>query len=462
MNTNKSGTTKYRREIDGLRAFAVIPVILFHAGFQSFSGGFVGVDVFFVISGYLITTIILAQKDAGTFSLLEFYERRARRILPALFFVMAVSIPFAWLWLLPQYMKEFSESLVAVSTFASNVLFWKKGNYFDTAVELKPLIHTWSLAVEEQYYLLFPIFIIITWRYGKRLIVGLLVLIAVLSLGAADWGAYNHPISTFFLLPTRGWEIAVGALVAIYYAGRLKSNTSLYVRQSASILGFALIAFSIFAFDKNTPFPSLYALAPTAGAALVIVFATPQTYVGRALGTKFAVGIGLISYSAYLWHQPIFAFARHRSLVEPSQFFLGGLAGAAIVFAYLSWRFVEMPFRNKDRFSRSKVFGLAAIFSTAFVGVGLIGYYTAGTFGRENSKDLAELEYRERVNHGLGETCEGSFTLSAECRTSDSPEILVWGDSFAMHLIQGLVESRPGIKVIQNTVSSCGPILDIA
>ena len=166
---------KYRAEIDGLRALAVIPVILYHAGFKLFSGGYVGVDVFFVISGYLITTIILAELEAGTFSLIHFYERRARRILPALFVVMFVCLPFAWFWLLPDAMKQFSESLVAVSTFASNILFWRTSGYFDTATELKPLIHTWSLAVEEQYYVLFPLFLMLAWKLGKRWIVGLLV-----------------------------------------------------------------------------------------------------------------------------------------------------------------------------------------------------------------------------------------------------------------------------------------------
>ena len=155
---------EYRREIDGLRALAVIPVMFFHAGFQAFSGGFVGVDVFFVISGYLITSIILAEKHAGTFSIVNFYERRARRILPALFFMMLVCLPFAWLWLLPEDMKSFSQSLVAVSGFASNILFFWTTNYFSTAAEFKPLLHTWSLAVEEQYYLLFPLFLIDVYK----------------------------------------------------------------------------------------------------------------------------------------------------------------------------------------------------------------------------------------------------------------------------------------------------------
>ena len=195
---------KYRKEIDGLRAVAVIPVILFHAGFPAFSGGFVGVDVFFVISGYLITTIILAEIERGTFSLVNFYERRIRRILPALFLVMFVCLPFAWLWLLPPEMKGFSQSLIAVSTFSSNILFWKTSDYWDTAGELIPLLHTWSLAVEEQYYVVFPLFLMLMWRFRKRWILSSFVVVAATSLLLAQWGAYQHPTATFYLAGDEG------------------------------------------------------------------------------------------------------------------------------------------------------------------------------------------------------------------------------------------------------------------
>jgi peptidoglycan/LPS O-acetylase OafA/YrhL len=214
---------KYRAEIDGLRALAVLPVILFHAGFELFSGGFVGVDVFFVISGYLITTIIISEMAEGKFSIVNFYERRARRILPALFFVMLMCLPFAWMWLTPNDLKDFGQSLVAVSTFSSNILFWRESGYFDTAAELKPLLHTWSLAVEEQYYILFPIFLMFTWRLGLKWILILLSMVFLVSLGIAQWGAYNSPSAAFFLLPARGWELLVGVFVAFY----LKYNTHL-------------------------------------------------------------------------------------------------------------------------------------------------------------------------------------------------------------------------------------------
>jgi len=369
----------YRREIDGLRALAVLPVIFFHAGFQTFSGGFVGVDIFFVISGYLITSIILAEMEAGTFTLANFYERRARRILPALFVLMALCLPFAWLWLLPQDMKSFSQSLIAVSTFASNILFWRtSGGYFDTATELQPLLHTWSLAVEEQYYLLFPIFVLLTWRFGKTLILKSLVVVFIISLASAHWGATTHPVFTFFLLPTRGWELLIGGFIAFYFSTGKTQGTNISINNLGSLAGLLLLTYSVFVFDSKTPFPSLYSLVPTIGAALIIFYASPSTFVGKILGSKLFVGVGLISYSAYLYHQPLFAFARHRSLEEPSKLLLGILAVFSILLGYLSWQYIEKPFRNKLKISRTTVFYCGVVGSIFFIAIGLYGHLTKG------------------------------------------------------------------------------------
>jgi peptidoglycan/LPS O-acetylase OafA/YrhL len=247
---------EYRREIDGLRALAVLPVILFHAGFQTFSGGFVGVDIFFVISGYLITSIILAELEQGKFSLLNFYERRARRILPALYLVMTVSIPFAWALLSREDLNSFSRSLVAVALFLSNIFFWRDGGYFETVAELKPLLHTWSLAVEEQYYVIFPLFLMFAWKFGKRWIVTIIIFIAFGSLLVANWGVINKPVATFFLLPTRAWELAIGALTAFYSVSSGKVVVPKMVQQGLSLIGFLLITGSIFAFSKETTFNS--------------------------------------------------------------------------------------------------------------------------------------------------------------------------------------------------------------
>lgn len=366
---------KYRSEIDGLRALAVLPVILFHAGFDLFSGGFVGVDVFFVISGYLISTIMISEMADGNFSLVNFYERRARRILPALFFVLLVCLPFAWFLLSPGELKSFGQSLIAVSTFSSNVLFWLDTGYFDPAAELKPLLHTWSLAVEEQYYILFPLFLMLTWRLGVKWVLIILALAFFASLGAAHWGAYNKPSPTFFLLPTRVWELLVGVFVAFY----LKYNSYLIshnINQIFSLIGFGMIGYSIFAFDADTPFPSLYAVIPTIGTGLLILTAVPNTIVHRLLSFSPFVGVGLISYSAYLWHHPILVFARHRFFGDLSVLLLIILCLSSLLLAFISWRWVEAPFRNKKIIHRKHVMYFSLIGMSFFCSIGVYLYST--------------------------------------------------------------------------------------
>jgi peptidoglycan/LPS O-acetylase OafA/YrhL len=467
----------YRREIDGLRALAVVPVILFHAGVQTFSGGFVGVDVFFVISGYLITSIIIAQIDIGEFSLIDFYERRARRILPALFLVMFVCLPFAWLWLLPAEMMSFSQSLIAVSSFVSNILFWRTSGYFETAAELKPLLHTWSLAAEEQYYLLFPFFLTLTWKLGKRWIISLLVVAAFISLMAAQWGSINKPAATFFLLPTRGFELFIGAFVAFYlyyYAEVIDkfgmgNPVSQAVRQSGSLVGLLLIVYAIFVFDKQTPFPSLYTLAPTIGTALLILFATPKTHVGKLLSSRLLVGVGLISYSAYLWHQPLFAFARHASFGELGKSLLTLLFAASFVCAYFSWKYIEKPFRNNQQFNRKTIFTYSVLGSVFFIIVGLTGLFSKGfvfRFSEDQRNILSYSQYDVLVpwqRYKCFLEAENTYLdFSTECQDTtknSNNTILLWGDSYAAALSTGLRVSDS--NVIQYTTSRCPPVLDI-
>lgn len=458
----------YRREIDGLRALAVVPVILFHAGFRVFSGGFVGVDVFFVISGYLITTIILAELETGTFSVVNFYERRARRILPALFVVMLACLPFAWLWLLPDYLKSFSQSLVAVPLFASNILFWITSGYFEPAAELKPLLHTWSLAVEEQYYVIFPLFLMLTWRLGRRWILSILAAVFIASLAAAQWGSHANPEPTFYLLPTRGWELLVGAFTAFYLFGK-DAETAIPARvaQALSLVGLLLVAYATFVFDKKTPFPSLYALVPTVGTAFIILFATQRTLVGKLLGTGAFVGIGLLSYSAYLWHQPLFAFARHRSVDEPGHLLFGALAALSLGLAYLSWRFVETPFRNRKRFTRNQVFAIGGVFSVAFMALGAVGHLKGGFLQRlspDEQKIHAFIDYDFKRTFREG-TCflrpeqppEQFAALCSEVK-ADAPSLMIWGDSHAAALSIGLRQVHG--NVIQFNASACPPIID--
>lgn len=384
---------KYRREIDGLRAVAVVPVVLFHAGFSSFSGGYVGVDVFFVISGYLITTILLSELHAGKFSIVKFYERRARRLLPALFLVMASCLPFAWLWLLPEDMVDIGQSLMSVVGFVSNLLFWREETgYFNTAAELKPLLHTWSLAVEEQFYLLFPLALMLLWRLQHTGLWVLLALVSAISLAIAEWGAYNQPAAAWFLLPTRAWELGIGALAAMHLRNKpLNPQARGGVNQLMSLVGIGMIAWAIFFFDDNTPFPGIWGLLPVAGTALVILFATPATLGGKMLGMPALVGIGLISYSAYLWHQPLLAFARQRNIVELELPMVWGLIVATFGLAWLSWRYVETPFRHASIVSRKQVFSFSAAGMVAFFVVGTTGWAMNGFEGRVRGKVAEEL-----------------------------------------------------------------------
>ncbi len=348
---------KYRAEIDGLRALAVVPVVLFHANFSLFSGGFVGVDVFFVISGYLITTIILTEQEENRFTLATFYERRARRILPALLFITFLSMIAAWYFLLPSELIDFGQSLIAVGVFASNILFAQQSNYFAPSAEFIPLLHTWSLAVEEQFYVIFPLFMIFTVTWLKRSRILVLSLLGVLSFVFAEWAWRNIPESSFFLTFARAWEIIAGIFCAFYLHKAKPTYSS--IAQLGSILGMILVCYSIFFYSKDIPFPSVYTIVPVFGAVLLIVFARSDTFVGKLLSIPLLVGIGLISYSAYLWHQPLFVFARINSFEELSAFVLLGLSVVAFVLAYFSWRWIEKPFRNRSYLSQPQVLWLA-------------------------------------------------------------------------------------------------------
>lgn len=424
---------KYRAEIDGLRALAVLPVVFFHAGFEAFRGGFVGVDVFFVISGYLITGLILDDLKEGHFSIARFYDRRARRILPALFLVVACSIPFAWIMLLPRDLTEFLNSVMAVSIFASNILFWSQSGYFDTGADLKPLLHTWSLAVEEQFYILFPLLMMVLWRRARRAIVLCLCVLLLLSLGFAQWAAYNAPATGFFLLPARGWELLIGSLAACYLRDGVVPRPS-HMANGLSCLGLLLIIYAVVEFNQFTPFPSLYALAPTVGTVLVILFAVPGTWVHTLLSVRGLVGIGLISYSLYLWHQPIFVFARYVfALPHGSPFFWACIA-LSFGLAILSWRFVERPFRTRT-FPRAAVLGTAAAASIAVLSTGF-------ALQRAQTTGFDELDYS---THWTGWTTCYPFGTREEagggCRILDpdrAPTLVIVGDSHAGHLASGL------------------------
>ena len=360
----------YRPEIDGLRAIAVVAVILYHAqitifGHQPFRGGFIGVDIFFVISGYLITSIILKEIfKTGNFSFKYFYERRVRRLLPALLLVMLVTFPFAWMYLLPSAFIDFSNSILYSLGFSSNLYFHFSGQEYGAENGLlKPFLHTWSLSVEEQYYILFPVCLLLTYKFFKEYLIYILVISFLISIGLADWGSRKYVSATFYFLHTRMWELLLGSILAYFeinLGNRSKNKTCNLIMP---FIGLLLVGHSILFFNDKIPHPSFYTLSPVIGVCLIIWFSNKNEFVTKILSSKLFVGIGLISYSLYLWHYPIFAFYRINSDYLLNFFSLLNfefinfeqvhiinkifLIIILISFSLFSYFFVEKKFRDK-------------------------------------------------------------------------------------------------------------------
>lgn len=421
---------QYRRDIDGLRAIAVLPVILFHAGFEIFTGGFVGVDVFFVISGYLITTILLNELTNDDFSIARFYERRARRILPALFLVMAASTVLGYFLLMPDEFKNLGQSLVATTLFSNNILLSITSDYWDLASEFKPLLHTWSLAVEEQYYIFFPPLLAAIWRYRKENAIAILSIILISSLTLASISVTTNPKSAFYILPTRAWEIAIGAITALITFNKNYKPTAGLSENFLSSAGLVAIIGSIFLFEKNTLPPGPMLLIPTIGAALVIAFTHPKSPSGSILGSQILVQIGLISYSLYLWHQPIFSFVRAYSTERPST--SDFIAPILVVFllSFITWKFVESPFRSSTKFSKKAILSYSFAFSLIFILAGLLinskyGFPTRAFSAEIKIKDIDKRIYNEQV-----------FSLKKDYFSNpEKTNLLIIGNSFARDFV---------------------------
>lgn len=445
----------YRPEIDGLRAVAILPVVLYHAGLSWVSGGFVGVDVFFVISGYLITSIILAERRAGRFSMVNFYARRVRRIFPALFVMMAVCYPIAFAVMGPVGMAEFAGSVTAATVFLANAYFYDISGYFATAAEVKPLLHTWSLAVEEQFYLVFPALVLLTWRMGARRQVALFAGLAVLSLGLAHWDIMQGKADrAFFMLQTRFWELMAGALAAWWLASprgqALRAGGRL---RHGALAGLALILYATVAYDGETRFPGLAALPPVLGAVMVVLFATPQSLAGRVLSLRPMVFVGLVSYSFYLWHVPLLAFTRIGTGRDDLWLMLG-VCALAFGLACLSWRYVERPVRRMQALPAPRLFGAAALTMAALGGLGLAGQQSDGfrdfylrhrldPVARANVETYAPQATRGRVpDDGCrfrDETLSEAFTARFEdCARRHGQAVFLLGDSHAENVYNAL------------------------
>lgn len=467
---------KYRPEVDGLRAVAIAPVILFHAGSNIFSGGFVGVDVFFVISGFLITSIILKALEQDRFTIFDFYERRVRRIAPA-YIAMAVVVTILSIWIVPPpLLKDYSESLFASLFFYSNIYFWRTVSYFDPAAEDNPLLHTWSLSVEEQFYVIFPLLALAVGASRISLLLGVSVVGAVASFALAQYASSLYAVANFYLTPTRAWELLVGVICAIYLKQREKAPRKLDADvlggnrgEILALIGLGAILFSIFVYDSTTPFPSAYTLAPVLGAGMIILFARPKSWTTRLLSLPPLIGIGLISYSAYLWHQPIFAFYRLTARDEMSTLHSGLLILLVLGVSFLSWRFVETPFRRRDVVGTPQVMRSALAGMVVLVIAGGVISQQRGWPGRlspEEQHVLSFLSYRERDPDGNWTRCflgkGAGFSVEPECVSYEAGKnsIFFWGDSFSNSLQNGLDQDYHGRPVLRAAASECPPIFE--
>jgi peptidoglycan/LPS O-acetylase OafA/YrhL len=459
----------YRPDIDGLRAIAVLSVLLFHAGFALFGGGYVGVDVFFVISGYLITTIIVRETSENNFSLARFYERRFRRILPALAAVV-IACFFFGLWLLtPKKLVDFGESAFATALFSSNLLFYSETGYFDDPATLKPLLHTWSLAVEEQYYIFFPLLIMLISRRFSRQYLKVLVVLTGLSFITSVLVTRFDSAIAFYSLPTRAWELLIGGILALHVLPKPQNR---YMRESISALGLTMIAYSVTQFTSQTVFPGFSAALPTLGAALIIYSGIGgDSCVSRILAFKPVVYIGLMSYSLYLWHWPVLVYTKTYLIQDLSPENMWLMMAAIFVISYLSWQYIETPIRTKKILAdRKSLLRASVITSLIFICCG-IALKASGGFPQRNSNDVQAGDNAIDHEWKYWQSCEnvpdrlknnqGLCGIGAPDLT---PGFILWGDSHARALASGIdtTAKKQGYRGFIATESGCPPLLFVA
>ena len=420
---------EHRTDIDGLRAVAVLSVILAHAGVPFLQGGFLGVDVFFVISGFLITRIIRDELEGRTFSLLRFYERRARRILPALLVVVATCIPFALWLLLPEFLENFSQSVVATLLFSNNLLLAWTSGYWELESQFKPLLHTWSLGVEEQFYIAFPLLMLLVVRHGRRAQIAVLALLALASFAMAEHGWRHYPDASFYLPTTRAWELLVGSLACYVPERTWRAGQALSLGALVAVLAPMAL------FDHATPSPSVWSAVPVLGTAGVLLFNRPGNLAWRLLSLRPAVFVGLISYSAYLWHQPVLAFARAASLEPLNAPVSAGLVVLTLVLAAVSWRYVEVPCRKRDVVKLRPLLLTIGAASVAMVAMGLVGHFQRGfpqwTYPNIAGSDDVYIAYNERIR----DYASGGFTDNGKSN------IALVGNSFARDVGNVMIEA---------------------
>lgn len=465
---------RYKPEIDGLRSVAVLSVLVFHLGFPHMPGGFTGVDIFFVISGYLITDIINKGMLEKRFSIVNFYRRRALRILPPLIVVILAVTLTACYVLLPEEIRNYGRALLWTTLFSSNIFFFKEINYFNPEAKFNPLLHTWSLAVEEQFYIIVPVLFAMIYKFFPKYMKPIFVASVITSFLLSVFLVFISQKTAFYLIPTRYWEMGVGSIIALY---GLHQRFSVGASNFVSIVGVGLVLASLLLLNDTIPFPGLSAILPTFGAACIII-AGANCFVGKFLGRPTPVFVGKISYSLYLWHWPIIVF--YRLFYAPEITFVPGVIIAAISFvlAYLSYRYVETPLRGLPQgVSDFRVLAVAATCLVAMGTMGLILQRLSNQITSYPSEVLrlagyddydktqaAKMQYRRDRCFITSGTAGGNNAFDAKTCIADhndgKPRYLLIGDSQAAHLWEALQESRTDINLMQATASGCKPTLE--
>ncbi len=463
--------SEHRPDIDGLRALAVLPVVAYHARIGAIPGGFIGVDVFFVISGYLITQVLLKDIERERFSLLNFYERRVRRIAPALFGVLIGTFIVCLRYSLPSELADYSKSLVAATLSASNFYFWRTADYFSAPAVTQPLLHTWSLAVEEQFYLLWPLCLLFAYRLFRSRLLLATLLVVVVSFALSVVGAFRDPAATFYLAHTRAWELLLGALLAI---GMFPRPLGRLARNALALIGVALIVGSVLLIRNYMPFPGLLAAPACIGTFCVILAGRDgPSGMGSLLSWRPVAFIGLISYSLYLWHWPLVVFQRDYGLLlipgapDRDQKLL--VIGCSLVLGALSWRFIEQPFRaGAWRPSRQTLFRITGTAAAISLACGTVAWVAAGFPSRYSPAQLRIASYLTYGQKGSikADPCfldgrSGATSFPSECLTGDPHKrnFLLLGDSHAGELWFGLHSEFADIHFMQATASDCFPVL---
>jgi peptidoglycan/LPS O-acetylase OafA/YrhL len=447
---------RYRPDIDGLRAIAVVAVVLFHAELVSFPAGFMGVDVFFVISGYLITGILM--KDT---SIIRFYQRRARRILPALFAMLAAVVIAGLVLFLPHDLSTAARTVAATLIFISNIAFWRMANYFAHETQVWPLLHTWSLGVEEQFYIFFPLLVRFVPLRG-RAFAAMIFALGLISFAAAVWFvAHRNGTPAFYLMPFRAWELLVGSLLA---TGVIPPLSRWWARSIAGVVGLAAILLPMFTTWLVLPFPGLGALGPVLGAAALIWAGSGGKHlVSPLLSAKPVIFVGLISYSLYLWHWPILAFARYWAIEPLTPFQAIGAVALSFVCATLSWRFVERPFRRSSVSDRTiwlfSAGGGAFLFAVAAVLVathGLPRRFPAAVVKLNDASDATwKCPLSSFVLFGNGLACP----VNLPTRKAADADVILWGDSHAQMYAPALRKALGGRTGLLVYAYGCAPVL---